>query len=374
MLKVGPAGLRGVKIAAAVEVGGEASARANKRVMEKGGGTRIEALQKLVDGTLGQSCGSGQPVDPRLGGPNQRGPAKSPGRHDWESPGPDPPDLEAGPSRAGSARLSYSGSPSSGPLNRKDLERAKVISPSFEPGLDLGPASEARTGVWTGPSLLKGPDAGISSFWLKSKEDMEEPCPVESPKTDGALLEEAQRYGNSSSLGELLVPAALSSSPLFSGRTPLGEYYDFSGAGWEVAQRDSQCRIVNGLGSMEHGAAPNWELMEVSNGSNGEGGGELCLIRSVPQEDKGWEEVDWEDSELARFSKFLGFSTKGLEKEILDFLVKIRKRREKVHSKILLDKSKFERELKRLECSINYERGNKLKSDMQEKGDQMLEV
>ena len=47
----------------------------------------------------------------------------------------------------------------------------------------------------------------------------------------------------------------------------------------------------------------------------------------------------------------------GLEKDILDFMVKIRKRREKVHSKSLLENSKFERELKRLECSINYKGG-----------------
>ena len=97
--------------------------------------------------------------------------------------------------------------------------------------------------------------------------------------------------------------------------------------------------------------------MEANNGSNGECGEELCLVRIVPQEARGWEEVNWEDSELARFSKFQGFSTKGLEKDILDFLVKIRKRRERVHSKVRLDKSKFERELKRLECSINYEGG-----------------
>ena len=53
ILKVGPAGLRGVKTAVAVEVGGEARARANKRVMERGGVTRLEALQQLVDGTRG---------------------------------------------------------------------------------------------------------------------------------------------------------------------------------------------------------------------------------------------------------------------------------------------------------------------------------
>ena len=61
----------------------------------------------------------------------------------------------------------------------------------------------------------------------------------------------------------------------------------------------------------------------------------------------------------------MGFSTEGLEKDIMDFLVKIRKRRERVHSKTLLEKSKFERELKRLECSINYEGGKKQRGKKQ---------
>ena len=46
-------------------------------------------------------------------------------------------------------------------------------------------------------------------------------------------------------------------------------------------------------------------------------------------------EEKWEESSLAKFSQFLGFSTEGLEKEILSFLIKIRKRREKIHSKEL---------------------------------------
>ena len=74
---------------------------------------------------------------------------------------------------------------------------------------------------------------------------------------------------------------------------------------------------------------------------------------------------------MAKFSHFLGFSTEGLEKEILSFLIKIRKRRERIHSKELLEKSKFERELKRLECSVNYEKGNKQKGPSQGKRDQI---
>ena len=74
---------------------------------------------------------------------------------------------------------------------------------------------------------------------------------------------------------------------------------------------------------------------------------------------------------MAKFSLFLGFPTEGLEKEILSFLVKIRKRREKIHSKGLLEKSKFERELKRLECSINYEGDVKKKWPIQGRGSQL---
>ena len=84
-------------------------------------------------------------------------------------------------------------------------------------------------------------------------------------------------------------------------------------------------------------------------------------------------ELSWEKSDLAKFSNFLGFSTEGLEKDIMDFLVKIRKRRERVHSKNILEKSKFERELKRLECSINYEGGKKQNGGGQVRGCQIME-
>ena len=59
-------------------------------------------------------------------------------------------------------------------------------------------------------------------------------------------------------------------------------------------------------------------------------------------------------SDLTRFSKFLGFSIEELEKDILEFLAKIRRMGERVHIKTIMEKSRFERELKRLECLINY--------------------
>ena len=92
------------------------------------------------------------------------------------------------------------------------------------------------------------------------------------------------------------------------------------------------------------------------------------------QEEKREGDLDWQESSLARFSQFLGFSTDGLEKDILSFLVKIRKKREKIHNKGLLEKSRFERELKRLECSVNYEGDGRKKCHPQGRGVQTVIV
>ena len=78
--------------------------------------------------------------------------------------------------------------------------------------------------------------------------------------------------------------------------------------------------------------------------------------------------------QLGKVHQFPGLLDRGVEKDILAFLIKIRKRRERIHSKGLLEKSKFERELKRLECSINHEGGKKQKCPMQGRGCQITEV
>ena len=102
-----------------------------------------------------------------------------------------------------------------------------------------------------------------------------------------------------------------------------------------------------------------WDLVEVNLVNNKAKEWERGSILTKPQEVRGERENGWEESNLAKFSQFLGFSTEGLEKEILNCLAKIRKRREMIYSRGALEKTKFERELKRLECSINYERGSK---------------
>ena len=92
---------------------------------------------------------------------------------------------------------------------------------------------------------------------------------------------------------------------------------------------------------------------------------------SGPQVLRSEKETNWEESSLAKFSKLLGFSIEGLEREILDFLSNIRKRRERIHSKGLLEKSKFERELKRLECSVKYKGNAKKNSHLKSRGGQL---
>ncbi|RVX07360.1 Transposon TX1 uncharacterized 149 kDa protein [Vitis vinifera] len=75
----------------------------------------------------------------------------------------------------------------------------------------------------------------------------------------------------------------------------------------------------------------SWKLGEVNKnrdvarGKEGNNGGFGSQHTENEKEDL------WEEGSLAKFSQFLGFSTEGLEKEILSFLIKIRKRREKIH-------------------------------------------
>ena len=74
----------------------------------------------------------------------------------------------------------------------------------------------------------------------------------------------------------------------------------------------------------------------------------------------------WDDSYLARFSKFLGFSKDGFEGEILNLLLRTKRRREQNLKKGTSGTTKFDRELKKLEWSINYSRARKENSVVRE--------
>ena len=165
--------------------------------------------------------------------------------------------------------------------------------------------------------------------------------------TDCALQEEAKRYAlHSYTKGNQAMGTSLLLSSNFD-QAPEGESFDRSG------------ELEEELG----GDKSTW--LTVYEGSVGASG--IQASENVKGE-------LWEECSLAKFSQVLGFSTEGIEKEIVNFLTKIRKRREKIHSKELLEKTKFERELKRLECSVNYEGGNKQKALSQGKGNQLIVV
>ena len=96
---------------------------------------------------------------------------------------------------------------------------------------------------------------------------------------------------------------------------------------------------------------------EKSLGGDGEGGEVEVLLQDL--EGKGGR---WDDSCLARFSKFLGFSTDGIEGEILNLLLRTKRRREQNIKKEISGSTKFDRELKKLEWSVNYNGTKKKKS------------
>ncbi|KAL6311940.1 hypothetical protein AAG906_012075 [Vitis piasezkii] len=244
----------------------------------------------------------------------------------------------------------------------------------------LGPAklsSNAKKGLAAAECSrcpLRGPDAAISTFWVKDDQwgsYGDEPQWGGISRTDSALLEEDARYVNALSSSGLV--ALDSPSPSFSpfGRTPLMESFDRSGVREDSDTGDSLCK---GNGYSEQIEEKCWDLVEISNDCMEVSRKALCLARPSSQVESGWVEERWEESDLARFSQFLGFSTEGLEKDILEFMVKIRKRRERIHNKVMLEKSKFERELRRLECSVNYEGGKKKKCSGQGRGCQIMEV
>ena len=63
---------------------------------------------------------------------------------------------------------------------------------------------------------------------------------------------------------------------------------------------------------------------------------------------------NWENSCLIKFSEFLGVPTMGFEKEILKLMRKMVPQQPKEQRKGNMTKSKRERELRKLECTINY--------------------
>ena len=80
----------------------------------------------------------------------------------------------------------------------------------------------------------------------------------------------------------------------------------------------------------------------------------------------------WDESSLVKFSKALGFSTEGIEGEILKLLQKLKTRRDQGKKKGTLGLTRFDREVKKLECSINYDGESRKKGSARREGDRAL--
>ena len=76
----------------------------------------------------------------------------------------------------------------------------------------------------------------------------------------------------------------------------------------------------------------------------------------------------WEESCLAKFSEFLGFSTTGHEKDIIGLSRKLINSRSQGGHRGQLSSSKCERELKNGECIINYNSQGNGKVSSRDKG------
>ena len=85
---------------------------------------------------------------------------------------------------------------------------------------------------------------------------------------------------------------------------------------------------------------------------------ERQVVEGLSQE-KGEFVGGWEDSCLAKCSISLRFSTEGFEGEILNLLHRMKSRREQGKKITCFMPTRFEHELKKLECSIDYNGGKK---------------
>ena len=189
--------------------------------------------------------------------------------------------------------------------------------------------------------------------------------------TDEALIKEASRYSNQIScslfsLGKRKI--SLSSTP--SGRD--GEGVAIA----KVSDRGSGSKVVGRavMGPLRMILADGREA-EVSDlaGKESRTSEEASegVSERVSQEERVEEgKLCWHSSSMAKFSRYLGTSTEGFEGEILFLLKRTKKRKlqkEKLNGRKRkkLESSKFKRELRKLEWTVNYLGGGREEGEVQ---------
>ena len=108
----------------------------------------------------------------------------------------------------------------------------------------------------------------------------------------------------------------------------------------------------------------------------GEGDGEngqrktMCNLELA----ENWKYGRWESSCLVKFSEFLGFPTKGFEKEIMNLLGKLVASQTRGKEKGSQSVSKSERELRRLRSTVNYNGNKGTKGGGRDRGNLLLKL
>ncbi|KAL6322566.1 hypothetical protein AAG906_009876 [Vitis piasezkii] len=256
-----------------------------------------------------------------------------------------------------------------GPAEGRASKGLELLShgPAISGGDHMGQRQLKNMGIGSKEDL--GLKMEMEFIKCREKETWDKQMPtLQCSMAEREIVDEAFRYGSYPILkvGE----SSSSSSPLF-GRTPEREPCDHHGVLRVISQRDNVAEGAATGGDLARRegcwdmVAVDCEVLEVQNP-------DWTPAMSGTQVQRSEKGSDWEESSLAKFSKLLGFSIEGLEREILDFLSKIRKRRERIHSKGLLEKTKFERELKRLECSVKYKGKEKKNSLLKSRGGHLL--
>ena len=75
---------------------------------------------------------------------------------------------------------------------------------------------------------------------------------------------------------------------------------------------------------------------------------------------------------MAKFNKSLGFTIEGVEGESLKLLLRLKNRKDQGKKRGILGMTRFEREVKKLECSINYDGVSKKNGSDKKGGDKVL--
>ena len=136
---------------------------------------------------------------------------------------------------------------------------------------------------------------------------------------------------------------------------------------------------VSGLDVAAEGASNQVPLRAVSSDGNPwvmDSEGEKSIVDKPEADEEMQDREDpssmWDESNLLKFSKALGFATEGVEGEILKLLLRLKTKRDQGKKKGLLGLTRFDREVKKLEWPVNYDGKTRKKGSDRRGGDRSL--